>query len=64
MEEEATWTDAVEKCQSDNAELSVLLSQTEKVSGNLYLDYCFSTQYKPSLQKTKSENKIKFCWKS
>ncbi|XP_055884326.1 latrophilin Cirl-like [Biomphalaria glabrata] len=30
VEEEATWTDAVEKCQSDNAELSVLLSQTEK----------------------------------
>nr|KAI8754242.1 killer cell lectin-like receptor subfamily F member 1 [Biomphalaria glabrata] len=30
VEEETTWTDAVEKCQSDNAELSVLLSQTEK----------------------------------
>ncbi|XP_055884325.1 adhesion G protein-coupled receptor L4-like isoform X3 [Biomphalaria glabrata] len=37
VEEEATWTDAVEKCQSDNAELSVLLSQTEKDDVQQYL---------------------------
>ncbi|KAK0069893.1 killer cell lectin-like receptor subfamily F member 1, partial [Biomphalaria pfeifferi] len=30
VKEETTWTDAVEKCQSDNAELSALLSESEK----------------------------------
>nr|KAI8754244.1 killer cell lectin-like receptor subfamily F member 1 [Biomphalaria glabrata] len=37
VEEETTWTDAVEKCQSVNAELSVLLSQTEKDDVEQYL---------------------------